>query len=555
MKNDIGPLDHYLIQLEHNYIRIVANKLAKAQTQAEMAEILMEISCEALKSNSACLFILRPDGQYEMIAQKGCTLRFQEECKLIPKEILPLANVTKSQESIFFGTASEFKCEIPEVSNLVDHSERGAIAYVPLVANGVAIGIFGFAYNNNSADFTQKEFVLTLANLFSLAFERARLFEQECLARKEAEHANRAKTEFLANISHEIRTPVGVIQGFAELMSKSAGLTEQQRRWVTTIRRNAVHLGALIGDVLDISRIEAEKVVVKQQTFLLSNLIENVLSITSSKAQELGVVLNIISPHEYVELIADKDHIRQILVNLVDNAIKFSNHRPVRAEIIYEHGKFKALVTDQGIGIAEENHLKIFEPFTQVDTASSRVFGGAGLGLSISKRLAQAMGGELKLVKSNPLQGSIFLLEVPCQASFDLRAPDLNSDQSVELRLSGLKVLMVDDSADNRDLISYLLCEEGADVEVATNGEDGVSMALQKKYDVVLMDIQMPKLDGFEAVSLLREKGYRGAIAALTAQALLSDKEKSAQRGFNDYLTKPVDPVQLVKTVQRLATV
>jgi signal transduction histidine kinase/CheY-like chemotaxis protein len=425
------------------------------------------------------------------------------------------------------------------------------------------VGILGFSFNKAPQIDADNTFILTLADLYAQALDRARLFECEKMARREAELANKAKTDFLANMSHEIRTPIGVIQGYADLLLESEGLALEDHQMISIIQKNTQQLMGIIGEILDIAKIEAKKIEVERISFSLIDLVQDVETLATFKAKQKDVSIRF----DYVDLpetiCSDPTRLRQILVNLIGNAIKFTNRGYVQAkfevlqsEDLNQSALLQVTVIDSGIGIAPDHHLRIFEPFIQADTSTRRRFGGTGLGLPISKRLAQALGGDLKLIRSSLENGSTFVLTIDC-GKIGLSNRVVVTTKSSQAKgshdrcLVGKRILLVEDSIDNQQLVSRFLAKEGVVVEVADSGITGVQMALAHDYQFILMDIQMPGLDGYEAVALLRARGYNRPIAAFTAHAMKSERERALASGFDDYLTKPIDRTELIQTVRR----
>lgn len=384
-------------------------------------------------------------------------------------------------------------------------------------------------------------------------------------ARAEAEAANRAKSEFLANMSHELRTPLGVVLGFAELFASDLVAPEEKEKDRDIIRRNGEHLVRLIDDILDLSKVEASKLNVESVEFCLRDLVSSVVEEFRSKAAEKGLELIVIPESEIPMVISDPVRLRQILVNVLGNAIKFT--RQGRVEMRYnvsdDVADFK--IRDTGIGLSPEQQQKLFSVFSQADSSHTRRYGGTGLGLALSRRLARLLGGDLELLESHLDQGSIFRVYVKVvvvqqskvgagkELAEPLGAPKplIESGRGrASSRLADARVLLVEDSPDNVMLIRTYLKRVGVEIDVVGNGIEAVEKIGQKEYDIVLMDIQMPHMDGYQAVKIIRERGYRCPIVALTAHAFAEQKDRALAQGFTDYLIKPVEMTQLVSVIE-----
>ena len=539
---------------EVEHLHRLATAIARAESLDEMANVVAEECQLALGADAISIHILQDDDYFELASSLGCTPAYIEQWRRVPKTMVPIANVEHPEQALFVGSADQFKHELPAAKQLIDKSERHTIGYVPLVVNGRTSGILGYSYNQQPTHPCSREFILTLVSFCAQALERSRLFGQERQARHDAEMANSAKTKFLANISHEIRSPLGVIEGFSDLLSESKSMGLSHRRWARHIRRNSRQLVGLIGDVLDLSKIEAEKIDCENIPVELHELLGDIEASIRPLAADKGITLHFTYNNLPEWIHSDPIRLRQILLNLLNNAVKFTLAGRVTIKYHFtENEGLIAQVRDTGIGIPRQQQQNIFEPFAQGDASTSRKFGGSGLGLAISKRLAHALGGELTLVDSHPGMGSCFMFKLKCKglSAADL-PPRVTAGAGASHKLRGFRVLLVDDNSDNQELIRQLLTQEGAEVDVADNGYLGIRMAMAKDYSVVLMDIQMPDLDGYETVSRLRSQGYQRPIAALTAHALSFEKEKAARYGFNDYLTKPIDRPKLIDSLQRL---
>jgi len=388
-------------------------------------------------------------------------------------------------------------------------------------------------------------------------------------ARRRAEAATRAKSNFLAHMSHEIRTPMTAILGYADLLTDPALSPSARNNYLAVVRRNGQHLLQLIDDILDVSKIEAGKLALDLQRCSLVSLLAEIVSTMRPRAQGRGNALFLEYIGELPETIyTDGARLRQAMVNLVGNAVKFTENGTVRVRSRClpawrdNQAAVKIEVIDTGIGIRAEVLPTLFQPFTQGDASVGQKFGGTGLGLAISQHIAELLGGELS-VESTLGQGSIFTLTIPtgelqgvkmlsCPAeAIEDSAPDYGLSTGQELQ--GIRILLAEDGFDNQELIRTLLQRVGAEVEIAGNGRVAVQKAEAECFDVVLMDMNMPELDGYEATQALRRRGYQQPILALTANAMSGDTQRCLAAGCNDHLTKPIDRARLIGSIARFA--
>jgi PAS domain S-box-containing protein len=399
--------------------------------------------------------------------------------------------------------------------------------------------------------------------------ERRRQEEALREAKEAAEAASLAKSSFLASMSHEIRTPLGSILGFTELLMAPGLDAAERMSHLLTIRRNGKQLARLIDDILDLSKVEAGKLDIERVEVGLAELIGDIETTLRPTAETKGIVFDIDLRSPIPRCVrSDPTRLRQILVNLLGNAVKFTSRGRVNMAVHWQAtdkaplGTLTFDVVDTGVGMSEAQIDRLFQPFIQGDSTTTRKFGGTGLGLVLARRLARALGGDVQLVRSLPGRGTHFCITVAAEAigpAMVERLPGRNDPYGmgpgVERsygRLSGVRVLLVDDAPDNRLLIQRFLTLEGASVDVADNGRTGIEHASRDDFDIVLMDIQMPEMDGYEATQYLRAHGYRPPIVALTAHAMKEEAERCLKAGFTAHLTKPVDRMALYDNIQRL---
>jgi len=442
----------------------------------------------------------------------------------------------------------------------------GEVAFVgsPRIVDNTSIwawpvGIADFAPHDGSADYAM---VIEAMNMQLQDFERmvSKLSEQERVQRGlrvRAEEANRAKSNFLANISHEIRTPMTAILGFAELLGDEGLDAAERSEYIETIRRNGDHLLAIINDILDLAKIEAGGCTLDITEVVVPDIVRDVVQLLQMRAVAKGISLvkEIQGDAAMLPILSDAVRIRQVLLNLVGNAVKFTDQGSVRVVVSAQRSgsrvETRIAVHDTGCGMSEETIPKLFEPFSQFDSSYTRRYGGTGLGLAISRPLAVLIGGRID-VASELGRGSVFTLIFESEVAepalvFPVPTPSTPAPRSANGPLSGKNILLVEDSIDSQRILSALMSLAGARVDIASDGLSAVAR-FDGVYcpDLVIMDVQMPGIDGIEATERIRARGYRGRIVALTAAALSVERDRALNAGCEGFYLKPISRADLL---------
>ncbi len=453
-----------------------------------------------------------------------------------------------------------------------DRPDTYVESYVPVVRNGETVAIVEVYVDQTAhAVIIKSEFIksglmilgLTLLilclPLLTLMLQARKMREQNAvlaIERSKALVAKQAKSEFLTNMSHEIRTPMNGVLGMLRLLSDTS-LTDEQSTYLQAGQRSARGLLVIINDILDLSKLESGKLELVENSFHVGQLIDEIVSICASGAAKKDLVFNVVLDPSLPEwLICDSGRLRQILFNLVGNAVKFTTQGSVTIAVSHQmldgdRMELRCEVCDTGIGIPEEVQDRLFSRFTQADSSTSKQFGGTGLGLAICRQIAELMGGKIG-VKSKPGKGAHFWVTIRCRAGQAVDSAQALPTKTAEAE--GLRILVAEDNHINQFFVTQLLEKMGHRVEVAGNGAEAVNAVTARPFDLVLMDVHMPGMDGIQATREIRKLPGEAAdiaIVALTANAMSGHREEYLRAGMNDYVSKPIETSELQAAIAR----
>ena len=565
-----AKFEQVISRISSRFIRLGSENLDDGIQQA-----LEEIG-EFADADRSYVFLLREDGQtvdnIHEWCREGIEPRIEnlqgvrlDDSPFVASKMRNLEDLHVPNVALLGPEASADKAhfEIQDIQSLV---------VVPMASGENLRGFLGLDSVRTAKSWPDDTVALVriVGEVFTHSRER-KLAERELAeAKTAAEAANRAKSAFLANMSHEIRTPMTAILGYTDLLLNPHTTSDERSNYVQTIQRNGKALLELINDILDVSKIEAGKLWLERKRCSPAKLVDEVTALMQIRAEEKGLTLVADAATALPQTIkTDPARLRQILINLVGNAIKFTSSGEVRissrlARPPHAPPQIEFAVMDTGIGIAGGEISNLFRSFTQADASTTRQFGGTGLGLAISKRLAEMLGGDI-LVQSQLGKGSTFTVSIDPGSLEDVPTlevpqrecvkPDKGVAPGSDISLTG-RVLFAEDTVDSRRLVSLLLRQAGLAVELVENGllacqKAQEAMAEGKPYDLILMDMQMPEMDGCDATRRIRGQGYRGPVIALTARVMVGDRETCLDVGCDDYVAKPIDAAVLLETIAR----
>lgn len=544
LEEDVEERTNILVQMNEELIVARSDAMAKARHMKDV-----------LDSMQAFVGVLNPDGILLDVNKSALEVVGAKEVDVIGKSF---------EDTPWWNFSEESRARIRAIIQQCATGKRVKVE-LPYADKYRSLRSVDFVMSPLYSESCEVEFLVPSG----VDIQERKVFEDELIkARIEAEISNQAKSSFLAHMSHELRSPIGVILGFIDLALQEKK-SDQRVSHLMTIQRNAIQLLALVDEILDLRKIESGQVSVDIEDINLSHVLDDVMTSLQIKAKERGLALTLdLDASVPQEIRTDPLRLKQILLNVVGNAIKYTEKGFVRCKVdvtpasVGGGNLLRFTITDSGIGIAASDRAVIFEPFCRGRLGQQKRFAGTGLGLVLSRRLARLLGGDVELVRSEPGVGSIFRVTVAAHRKIDEDLAALSSVASTDAtavadrvrpgRLAGIRILVVDDVADNRILISRYLDAEGAVVSTATGGSEALAMCANDGFQVVLMDLSMPDLSGQETTAELRKRGYGVPIVALTAHAMREEKEQALKHGFNEYLTKPLTREALVGALVRI---
>ncbi|MBC7713179.1 MAG: response regulator [Rhizobacter sp.] len=366
---------------------------------------------------------------------------------------------------------------------------------------------------------------------------------------------SKLKSQFIADISHEIRTPLGAILGFAEFLRKDDISHEDRLHYLDIILKNGKCLNRVINDVLDLSKIEAGRIDIEMSDFKLNDMIEEVVELFRVQCLAKTISIRFIKNPEIDVVTTDTNRLRQILNNLISNAVKFTfkGEICISAEKLNENkesNNYRIVIQDTGMGLKDEEVVKIFQPFVQAGITNHKTGTGSGLGLVLSRKIAEALGGDVELMQTKAGVGSVFGIRFTDYKRLRSQSKPRVAE-AIPGSLHSKSILIVDDSEDNLEIIKLFLNSYGGEADVASCGTEAIEKMYMKKYDIVLMDIEMPQMNGFQVIKELRNLKFKTPVVALTAHAMAEDKQKTKKAGFFEHVTKPIDFNYLVSVIER----
>jgi PAS domain S-box-containing protein len=550
-------------------LQSVSESLSQALTPQQVATAVVEQAVNSLGAHAGTLVLLNDAGnELEIVGTVNFPQEVVKRWNRFPlSQQVPIADAIRGNSPVIVESFAEWSDHYPGLGPLASVTGSQALAAFPLTVEGRTIGALGLSFPKPQK-FSQDDraFMLALSQQCGQALERARLYETEQKLRTQAEAANRMKDEFLATVSHELRTPLNAILGWSQMLNTGRLDAPAMEKALTTIERNAKAQTQLIDDLLDVSRIITGKLRLNIRAVDLSSVVMAAVDAARPAAEAKEIRLQTLLDPQAGPITGDPDRLQQVIWNLLSNAVKFTpkgGRVQVRLERINSH--IEIVVSDTGIGIDEEFLPHVFDRFRQLDGSKTRRHGGLGLGLAIVRQLVELHGGTVLAENNREGQGAVFTVKLPL---LPLRQEQLSEVPQVHpavqsdalpdcpAELSGLHILLVDDEADSRELLSLVLSSCGADIITASTAPEAFGLIQRQQFDVIISDIGMPDEDGFAFIGKVRklsaEQGGNVPAIALTAYARMEDRIQSLRSGFQMHISKPVEPSELIVVVANL---
>ncbi len=533
-----------------------------AKTPADLLlgalDTLLALDFLAIESQSAAFIVDGKARELTLVAERNLARPLKTLCAKVPFGKCYCGQAAE-EKNIIFKSCVDINHHI-DFEGMEPHGHYN----VPLIDGADVVGVLAlYLPSGAQKNEMEIEFLKNFSDILAGALRRMKVESDLETARQEAEMANQSKSDFLANMSHEIRTPMTAILGYTDILNEHDLVEKERINHVNTIKQNGNHLLTIINDILDVSKIESGKMEIENIPVMIWEIVAEVKELLQVKAKDRGNELVADFKYPLPEFISsDPVRLRQIMLNLMGNSIKFTENGKVSIAVSMVDEKLQFAISDTGIGMTPEQAQKLFKPFSQADSSTTRKFGGTGLGLTISKHLSELMGGCISL-ESEYQQGSTFTVQIDPgdlkKTKLVYQEPQKSSSQFNDSQLNPKslfkgRILLAEDTLVNQKLAVRILTKAGNVVETADNGQEALNMALDQwrketPYDVILMDMQMPVMDGYQATGKLRAANYPWPIVALTANAMASDREKCLQAGCDDFATKPFQKVKLLRTI------
>ncbi|MEJ6487007.1 AAA family ATPase [Nostoc punctiforme UO1] len=545
-------------------LQSITAALSESLTPTQVSEVIVEQSMAALKASSALVVLLNENKtELEIVRAVGYKQDLVDAWRHFPIDSpSPLAEAVRTGQPAWAESRQNRIARYPHLAEAYDQYDIDAWISIPLMVEGSAVGgiTLGFIQLQELGGEDQA-FMLAVAQQCAQAIARAHLYEAELTARNAAESANRIKDEFLAVLSHELRTPLNPILGWTKLMRSRKLDQATSDRALETIERNAKLQTQLIEDLLDVSRILQGKLNVNFGPINLVSVIEAAIETVRLSAQAKSIEIQTIFEFGVGSVLGDANRLQQVIWNILSNAIKFTpSEGQVKIKLEQVGSQVQICVTDTGKGIASEFLPYVFDYFRQADGATTRQFGGLGLGLAIVRHLVELHGGTVQAESLGEEQGATFTVRLPCLQNESKGIKDKINTFSLlpeqSLPLFGLEILVVDDDADMREFLPFMLEEYGASVTVVASAIAALTALSQSQPNLIISDIGMPEMDGYMLMRQIRslepEQGGTIPAIALTAYAGEMDYQQAIAAGFQQHISKPVDPEELVKAIGSL---